>query len=293
MSKTNVIIPQFLRTEELERLFQSLIAQTSDQFVISIYDDDSPNIYELELVIKKWRARFDKRGIEMFFYKNESNIGITENSLIGLKSINEEYFMLLANDDEISDNFIDESMKYLNKNVAIGGVIGNWKLISSDRDAVNLKPWHSENPLAMFRVIDFILRGDDTLFYGLYRSSIASKFTYNHNDSIKWGIANWCYVAVINVVASTRISYLPYITWVNHDYGPKAWTGENINPNKRLSKYKSVLTLPWRIINNVNNSLLRRSLKILTPIFIMIILIRYINQRLRVRINPKKRVSGF
>lgn len=105
-----IIIPYY-KLAFFEATLQSLANQTNKQFKVYIGDDASPE--DCSILLKKFEGSFDFN-----YHRFETNLGGTSLSkqwerCIAMSS-NEEWMMILGDDDWLSDNVVEEFYKNLN-----------------------------------------------------------------------------------------------------------------------------------------------------------------------------------
>ena len=103
----SVGIATFNRLEMLKKALNSVMNQTYKDIEILIADNhstDGTEEYCLEC------AKKDKR---IKYFRHEKNIGMYENGIFLLNQIKTEYYLSLCDDDWVSDNFIEETIKHL------------------------------------------------------------------------------------------------------------------------------------------------------------------------------------
>lgn len=109
-NKLAIIIP-FYKLTFFEATLQSLASQTDKRFKVYIGDDTSPQ--DCTLLLKKFENQFD------FIYKRfEANLGSTYLTRQWERCIalaeSEEWFVVLGDDDFLSENFVSEFYKNYN-----------------------------------------------------------------------------------------------------------------------------------------------------------------------------------
>lgn len=109
--KLAIIIPYYKLTF-FEETLKSLVAQTNQNFNVYIGDDKSP--YNPENLLEKYAEK-----IKLSYTKFEENLGRTNlvaqwNRCISL-SENEDWLMILGDDDTLSENAVEELYKHLGK----------------------------------------------------------------------------------------------------------------------------------------------------------------------------------
>ena len=98
----SICVPSYNRSELLKRLTNQLLLLKSEKIEFVFLDDRSSD----KEVMRHLRdiEQNDKR---VRVYENSSNLGITENYYSSLKHANGKYAMLLSNEDQIPNNFVE------------------------------------------------------------------------------------------------------------------------------------------------------------------------------------------
>ena len=94
-------IPTYDRPDLLKRALSSIARQSYGNLEVLVADNASPGS-ATSRVIDLYRAEI--RGLR--YYRHERNIGALANFKFLLAEARGRYFMWLADDDEISDNYI-------------------------------------------------------------------------------------------------------------------------------------------------------------------------------------------
>jgi len=110
MKKLAIVIPYY-KIDFLEKTIESVVAQSNQNFVLYIGNDNSP---ESPLPVLNKYIKSD----EYYFYDYSENLGRKNLALQWkriLENVKEEWFVILGDDDTISRNFVDEFYKNLNE----------------------------------------------------------------------------------------------------------------------------------------------------------------------------------
>ena len=122
MKKITIFTPTYNRGYILGQAYESLLAQTSKNFVWLIVDDGSTdNTSEL---VKNWQKE-NKINVEYIKQENQGK-HIAHNTAV--KNCNTEFFLILDSDDFLSKNAIEvleKEIKKIEKKEEISGIIGN------------------------------------------------------------------------------------------------------------------------------------------------------------------------
>lgn len=115
MNKVSVIIPNYNRKRDLERLLPSIAKQTFRDYEVTIIDDFSPDKLAVEYI-----RGFIQDHKNMRLVENTENIGFVKTCNKGIKLSNADYICILTNDTEIAENFIQRNVEVMDSDSSIG-----------------------------------------------------------------------------------------------------------------------------------------------------------------------------
>lgn len=214
-------IPAYKREDKLIRCLDSVARQKSRPFKVIVSNDD-PNSEIHKILFQKYSQCF--AGLEV--YQQPTNLGSLANFNFLLQKADTEYFMWLANDDEISDNWIEDLAMMLDEDRSAVGAMGLWVFGNSvDAMCLHAQIKHDDKNRVL-RLLKFVWNADDALFYGLFRRKMLLSgnfpgFFWPNNGFIR----NWCYVFLIGPISLGHMIYSDSCYWFNHDYGEKHYPG--------------------------------------------------------------------
>lgn len=113
--RVSVIIPNYNRKKDLERLLPSIAKQTFDDYEVTIIDDCSPDKSAVEYI-----RNFIKDHQNMRLVENSENIGFVRTCNKGIRLANGEYICILTNDTEVANNFVQRNVEILDADIFIG-----------------------------------------------------------------------------------------------------------------------------------------------------------------------------
>lgn len=176
-------VPTYNRPELLRKALSCLTAQTYQNLEITVSDNCTPGP-EVKTILDEFQAK-DKR-IKGFI--QPQNLGGVHNWDFVLKKSVGKYYMWLADDDIISERFIEEAVKFLevNPDYSMASGIPFWM----DHDITRIGPLpilSLENSSPRKRIFKYILTAEDNcVFYSLLRRSQLDAIyplpTYAGND---------------------------------------------------------------------------------------------------------------
>jgi glycosyltransferase involved in cell wall biosynthesis len=214
-------IPTFHRPELLARALAAVARQGYPSLEVLVADNATPGDSTSD-VVESYR-----KDIPVLAYvKHAKNIGPLANFKFLLDAAHGRYFMWLADDDEISANYVDALVEILEADPRASSAAGHWKLMQSEQ-AGELMPTSSyPQRSAVVRALRFIWRSDDAFFYGLHRTDVLRQASFrgywwpNRRESL-----NWAYVYLLDVVlrGPVLMSLDASVQFINHDYTTKTY----------------------------------------------------------------------
>jgi hypothetical protein len=133
--KVSIVIPNYNRKRDLERLLPSVAKQTFVDYEVIIIDDFSPDKSVVEYI-----REFVKNHKNMRLVENTENIGFVKTCNKGIKLSNGDYICILTNDTEVAGNFIQRNVEIMDADSSIGVL----SCIIVDKDGNN---WFSAGSL--------------------------------------------------------------------------------------------------------------------------------------------------
>lgn len=124
----SIIIPTYKRPDLLERLLDSINKQTYKKFEVIIVDDNSPNVNEYELVIRKYSELFN----EFSFFRNKINSGAPFSRNFGINKAKYDLIALVDDDDEWMEEKLFKQVEVFKNNLDIGIVYTWTKIVEKD-----------------------------------------------------------------------------------------------------------------------------------------------------------------
>ena len=115
-----VVIPTYQRPKILRRAIQSVLDQTYINFRLAIYDNASGD--ETSEIV----SAFSEEDSRVVYYCHPENIGALSNFNFGMAQVNTPFFPLLADDNYLLPEFLEEAIHCLNdhseKTIFVGNV---------------------------------------------------------------------------------------------------------------------------------------------------------------------------
>lgn len=234
-------IPAYKREEKLIRCLESIARQNSRPFSVIISNDDPKS--DISNILQ---SQFSGCFAALEVYQQPENLGSLANFNFLLRKANTDYFMWLANDDEISETWVEDLALLLDGDSTAAGAMGDWVVGSSKKQMIVRRQIRHNRENRLLRILGFIWRSDDAFFYGLFRREALlqggfSGYSWPNNGYIR----NWCYVFLIGPLAFGRMIYTDSCRWYNHDYGEKHYPA---SPNT-TSKISHLFSVALRRVN--------------------------------------------
>ena len=219
MFNITVGIPTHKRPRLLLRSLNSLLNDHYSNVKIVVSIDGIDETHNDYLEIEK---KFSNSFIEFIYHKE--NIGSLNNFLFLRDHCKTEYFMWLADDDEISCTTIINLYSLLDTKISACTAVPYWELLNEKNEKKLIKPSFFMQKSLFKRVISYCYNSDDAFFYGLHRTEILKKCSFKgYWWPNKISLSNWCYVFQMDLILRGKIIFLDdkKLKWINHDYGKK------------------------------------------------------------------------
>ena len=210
-------IPTYQRNT-LERALISVSKQTFKRYRVIISDNAGYSIDTLK-VVKKYSNKIPS----IFLIAQENNIGAISNLSFLLNCAKTKYFMWLADDDEISKNYLETLFEILEREPKAVTAMGSWKKMSNPSQGIIInKPRYSSS---LLRLINFIAGSqNDSAFYGLHRTKELRKTKFEgYFPPNKKTISNYCYLILFDLILRGEIIYSQECLWISHSYSEKSY----------------------------------------------------------------------
>jgi glycosyltransferase involved in cell wall biosynthesis len=213
-------IPTFNRPTLLRRTLNSVANQDYSNLEVLVSDNGTEGT-ENEKILKL----FENKIPNLIYHKSLKNMGGLANFEKLLRLGQGHFFMFLADDDEISPNYVSSLVKTLTNNPSCATASANWDLVlkSGVRKRVKNKSFPQKSKF--LRVSSFIWHSDDAFFYGLHRREVLQNISLRRTY--------WSFIKDIDTYKAYLISFElvlngeviqtqdSSVVWINHDYGIK------------------------------------------------------------------------
>ena len=214
-------IPTYNRPDRLERALACASRQRYPNLRVIVSDNASRGT-AVDEVIERYRGRF----ADLVFIKQPYNLGALRNFFFLLAQAESEYFMWLADDDEISDNYVAELVALLERDAEAVSAAGSWFWLRTETGGQLMTSPDLSCRSVLRRAARFIWRGDDAFFYAMHRTEVLRRATFSgYAWPNRQAVLNWGYVYLFDLVLSGRILQHPdpAVRFINHGYTTKAY----------------------------------------------------------------------
>jgi glycosyltransferase involved in cell wall biosynthesis len=158
--------------------------------------------------------------------RREKNLGLILNALSLRDEATGKYFLWLADDDEISPNYISSLVRELERDPSAVTAMGHRidYAVPGRPTAIDTSYFPQSNSL--IRYLRFVWKTDDAFFYGVHRRDALQQCQFS---DFWWpnagSVMNWCYILIADLVLQGKIlrSDDPTVVWSNHDYTEKQY----------------------------------------------------------------------
>jgi glycosyltransferase involved in cell wall biosynthesis len=214
-------IPTYNRPQLLKRALTAVANQSYENLQVLVSDNCTPGCAVQDVV-----DEFEETIGNCSFNKHPENIGAIQNYFSLLDAAKGEYFMWLADDDEISSNYVSALVDLLEKNPDASSATGNLFLMSDESNGEIVPTSNFPHSSPVVRAIQFVWRSDDTFFHSVHRTAVLRKASFpGYWWPNKGFLLNWSFVFLFDMVLAGRI-LIPddlSVQYINHCYVPKLY----------------------------------------------------------------------
>jgi glycosyltransferase involved in cell wall biosynthesis len=216
-----VAIPTYRRPQLLARALDSVARQPYPALEVLVADNATEGD-EVAAVVESFRARIP--GLR--FVRHAHNIGAVANFDYCLAQARGEYFMWLADDDELAPDSIGPMARQLDAEPSAVTVMPHWRLKRDDGPGAVVPPRSYESPSALRRALRYVWRANDAFYYALHRRAALQRCRF---VDFAWpnrgAVADVSYTYLMTLVLAGRIVAVrePRVEWINHAYTVKSY----------------------------------------------------------------------
>ena len=210
-------IPTYKRNT-LERALISVSKQTFRRFRVIVSDNAGYSSETLKVVKK-----VSQNMPSIYLIAQEHNIGAISNLSFLLNCTLTKYFMWLADDDEISNNYLETLFQILEREPKAISAMGSWKKMANSHQGSIIN--NSNYSSYLGRIIHFIAGSqNDSAFYGLHRTKEIRKTNFEgYLPPNQKTISNCCYLILFDLILKGEIIYSKNCIWISHSYSKKSY----------------------------------------------------------------------
>jgi glycosyltransferase involved in cell wall biosynthesis len=140
LNLVSIVIPAYNLPDYTEKTLNSIITQSYRPIEVILSDDNSPN--SLNQIIDKY-SNLNEKGISYKYYRQSLNLGYYWNLNFAISKATGKYLLMLDHDDWlIDDNFLYDSINFLEKNTNCNVTISNTVNEDSPFPFFNLNTQH-------------------------------------------------------------------------------------------------------------------------------------------------------
>lgn len=218
--RVTIGMPTYRRGHTIRRAAQSIAAQSYRDFVLVISDNNGEDPVTQE-VVREMAADFP----QVVLIAQTENIGAMRNLHLLAGLAETEYFMWLADDDEISPNYLEELVGLLEADPRMVSAQGRWRKMLDETRFEEPELVETGTGARAQRLAKHIVQGrNDSGFYGIHRLAALRK---THFEGYWWPnrtmMTNWCYSFLFDFLMQGPVGYSRAAVWTSHNYTEKLY----------------------------------------------------------------------
>ena len=194
-------IPTFDRPLLLARALSAVARQDYPNLEVLVADNASPG-EETDHVVERYRDAL----AQLNYVRHEERVPQLSNFMLLVRRASGRYFMWLADDDEISPNYVSSLVEVLEDDPGAVSAAGRWRVMSSPEHGRVRSASAYAQRTAVARALRFIWRSDDLFIYGLHRTAVLRQATFRGYSWPNRGVVmNWAHVFLLDMVLRGRV----------------------------------------------------------------------------------------
>jgi len=218
--RVTIGLPTYRRGHVIRRALASIAAQSYKHFVLIISDNNGQD-RETMAAVGEYANTFP----EVVLVAQKENIGALQNLKFLLAAAQTEFFMWIADDDEISTDYLEELVGLLDAAPDAVSAVGKWLHMTSLTEGSIRPQIRLESMQRLNRLFKFVAgKADDSAFYGVHRTDCLRQ---SHFDSYlppnRGVLTNFCYLVLFDMLCFGRFRYGQSATWICHVYSEKEY----------------------------------------------------------------------
>lgn len=241
--RVTIGMPTYKRGHTIRRALQSIAAQTYRDFVLIVSDNNGEDPVTQEVL----RELAEELPLAVLIAQRE-NIGAMRNLHLLAGLAESEYFMWLADDDEISPNYLENLVGLLEANPKMVSAQGRWRKMLDETRFEEPELVETGKGARAERLVKHIVQGrDDAGFYGVHRVSALRKTQF---EGYWWPnrtmLTNFCYVLLFDFLMQGPVGYSRAAVWTSHNYTEKFYDkAEALTVKDRAKTLARRVNLHW------------------------------------------------
>jgi hypothetical protein len=134
--------------------------------------------------------------------------------------------MWLADDDEISPDYLEELVGLLDADPDTVTAMGCWMSMTSPAEGAIRSQLRPDGTRRFHRLFKFVARdADDSAFYGVHRTECLRQARFTDYMPPNRGVlTNFCYILLFDLLWIGRFQYGRSATWICHNYTDKEYS---------------------------------------------------------------------
>lgn len=162
-AKVSIVVPCYNGEKYIVRFLESILGQTYDNLLLILVNDGSND--HTEEIVLEYKDKLNKGGKELIYLKQE-NQGQAAALNTGLKMIKGEYLLWMDSDDEISENFIETRVQFLESHKEYAFCYGNVEFIKDDESKKVLQVLEERSLISKEQFLENVLYAKNMFFTG-------------------------------------------------------------------------------------------------------------------------------
>lgn len=231
-ARITIAVPTFRRPQLLRRALESVARQCIDGLEVIVADNATEGD-EVAAVVEASRMALP----QIRFFRHERNIGPLANFMFCLAQASGEYFMWLADDDELAPGCVAKLAAVLDADPGIVTAVPRWHLMRAPDQVQTMPVRDFRSPAWWRRTARYGWSADDAFFYALHRAAVLRQasvvpFCWPNREQV----ANLVYGLLVDLVIRGRVVAVedPCAFWVNREYGEKTYARDAPTLGARL-----------------------------------------------------------
>ena len=239
MNKVTLGITSYKRPEQLKKLLINLQKQSFKDFEILVSINGYAELKKIDQAktnayLEIYNSNKYNKNIN-FKFQNE-NIGIIENHFYLLSNCKTEYFMWLADDDQISEKCIETLYKIMDEDKSIVSAVPVWEYVDSKHLHKLIIPSNFSQKNFFFRFISYCSYSDDAFFNSLHRTKMLKNCSFPGFWKINSKtVSRWAYLFIVDIIIQGRVYFCDNsdAKWINYEYTKKYYNKDEADKIKR------------------------------------------------------------